>query len=200
MCETKLKRNDVMNEIENLEGEIWCEIKDFEGLYQVSNMGRVKSLKREVLGKMNSTRIIFEKLLSDRDNGKGYRVLELYKDSKRYFKKVHRLVAEAFIPNPENKPEVNHIDTDKTNNCVTNLEWVTGKENSKHIYDAGKKPMPNLNKKVYQLDEYGNIIATYDSAKEAAIAVGGSKSEQVACVARGDKKSFKGTYWKYATK
>ena len=116
-----------MNEIENLEGEIWCEIKDFEGLYQVSNMGRVKSLKREVLGKMNSTRIIFEKLLSDRDNGKGYRVLELYKDSKRYFKKVHRLVAEAFIPNPENKPEVNHIDTDKTNNCVTNLEWVTGK-------------------------------------------------------------------------
>ena len=187
-----------MNEIENLEGEIWKDIKDFEELYQVSNMGRVKSLKREVFnGKV--WYYVNTKLLKDRDNGKGYRVLELYKDSKRYFKKVHRLVAEAFIPNPENKPEVNHIDTDKTNNYDTNLEWVTGKENSKHIYDAGKKPMPNLNKKVHQLDEYGNIIATYDSAKEASIAVGGYKSEQVACVARGDRRTFKGTYWKYAT-
>ena len=178
--------------------EIWKDVIGFELLYQVSNLGRVKSLSRTVDGKLNSKRVLLERILSDRDNGRGYRVLELYKDDKRYFKKVHRLVAEAFIPNPENKPEVNHIDTDKTNNNDWNLEWVTGKENSQHIYNAGKKFIPNLNKKVAQLDSHnGTIIATFDSAKDAALAVGGTKSEQVARVARGDKKSFKGTYWKY---
>jgi hypothetical protein len=184
--------------LEDLPNEIWKDIKDFEEIYQVSNMGRVKSLERKVSHPTCEYRLVPTTILKDKDNGKGYRVLDLYKEGKRYCKKKHRLVAEAFIPNPDNKPEVNHIDTDKTNNYATNLEWVTGKENSKHIYEAGKKFMPNLNKKVHQLDEHGNIIATFNSAKEASLAIGGTKSEQVACVARGARKSFKGTYWKFA--
>lgn len=99
--------------------EIWKEVKDYEGLYSVSNTGKVYSHKRN-------------KLLSATTTGwshGGYCVVCLSKNGKQKMKYAHRLVAEAFIPNPENKPEVNHIDHDNHNNLVTNLEWVTHDEN-----------------------------------------------------------------------
>lgn len=99
--------------------EIWKDIKDYEGLYQVSNLGRVKSLyTNRILNPMKHT--------------KGYLRVRLYKNSVASNQRIHRLVAEAFIPNPENKPQVNHIDENKTNNRVDNLEWVTNKENCNH--------------------------------------------------------------------
>ena len=100
--------------------EIWKDIKGFENLYQVSNFGRVKSLPRK--GQRR------ELVLKPTPDTKGYERVKLTKDSKGYTKKVHRLVAETFIPNPKNKPTVDHIDGNKRNNNVSNLRWFTYKE------------------------------------------------------------------------
>ena len=107
--------------------EYFKNIKGFEGIYQVSNLGNIKSFKKEipVLLKLNK-------------NSNGYIQAQLYLNGKRSVPQVHRLVAEAFIPNPENKPEVNHIDTIKTNNEFSNLEWVTRQENQIHISNITK--------------------------------------------------------------
>ena len=99
--------------------EIWKDIKDYEGLYQVSNLGRVK-------------RITTGRVLKPLKHANGYIMVKLSKNSIVYTKTVHRLVAEAFIPNPEHKSEINHIDENKTNNNVSNLEWMTRKENINH--------------------------------------------------------------------
>lgn len=99
--------------------EIWKDIKEYEGLYQVSNLGRVK-------------RVTTGRILKGRKNKAGYLLVGLCKSSVSSTKTLHRLVAQAFIPNPENKPEVNHIDENKTNNMVFNLEWMTTKENINH--------------------------------------------------------------------
>ena len=105
-----------------MEEEIWKPIKDFEGYYEVSNIGRVRSLNYKRTGK--------EKILKNIEDYKGYLEVGLTKNGKRKQFKVHRLVAEAFIPNPENKPCIDHINTVKSDNRVENLRWVTYKENS----------------------------------------------------------------------
>ena len=102
--------------------EIWKDIKDYEGLYQVSNIGNVKSLARVVSHKITGHRTIPERILKPNSDGAGYLYVSLSKDGKKRNPKIHRLVAEAFIPNLENLPQVNHIDEDKSNNRVTNLE------------------------------------------------------------------------------
>jgi len=106
--------------------EIWKDIAGYEGYYQVSSFGRVKSLKR-------AKRRAKDKVLVQWDNKKGYLICNLHTPhTKKITPKVHRLVAQAFIQNPENKPEVNHIDCNTKNNRVSNLEWVTSSENQKH--------------------------------------------------------------------
>lgn len=105
--------------------EEWRDIKGFEGMYQISNLGRVKSLERLSI----QNHLLPEKILRTAHAQSGYVDVSLYKDGKRYHRKPHRLVAEAFIPNPDNLPEVDHIDTNKDNNCVDNLHWVTHSEN-----------------------------------------------------------------------
>lgn len=104
--------------------EIWKPVKDYENLYEVSNFGKIRSLKKN-------------KLKTEQLSKNGYSVINLYvgKSIKREY--LHRIVAQAFIPNLDNKPQVNHIDGNKQNNHVENLEWVTSNENLKHAYKMG---------------------------------------------------------------
>lgn len=120
--------------------EIWKDIKDYEGLYQVSNLGRIKSFPR------NGTQTNNIKILMLKLNHKYYHVT-LSKDNERIDKLVHRLVAEAFIPNPENKPQVNHKDGNKLNNNVNNLEWNTCVENVQHSISTGLRKDRGCNNK-----------------------------------------------------
>lgn len=115
--------------------EIWKDVKGYEGLYQVSNFGKVKSLERTWFSGKNSCtkKTKPEHIMKYRlAKGTGYCLLKLTKDGMEKHVYVHRLVAEAFLPNPNNLPEVNHIDGNKENNCVENLEWVTAKGNILH--------------------------------------------------------------------
>ena len=106
-------------DIHDLDGEIWKDIKGYEGLYQVSNLGRVKSFQNH--------RVFIRK---QSHNKKGYLVLVLSKNNKNIQCRVHRLVAEAFLPNPNNYPCINHKDESRTNNTVDNLEWCTVQYNN----------------------------------------------------------------------
>lgn len=109
--------------------EIWKDVQGYEGLYQVSNLGRVKSLGRVIDRLVYGNYWQEEKILKPNKTKYGYLIVELRKNKKPKSFLVHRLVAITFIPNPENKPEVDHINADKTNNSVNNLRWVTAKEN-----------------------------------------------------------------------
>ena len=150
--------------------EEWKAIKEYPD-YMASNTGKIKSLKRknEIILKPATTR-----------KGKGYYMIILCKHGGIKYFLIHRLIAECFIPNPENKPQVNHIDGNKKNNFVENLEWCTSSENIKHTYDIlHRKPnSPNINRKgilstkyikINQIDiKTGKIINTFYGSCEAA--------------------------------
>lgn len=108
-----------------LEGETWRDIPGYEGLYKVSDLGRVKKINKD-----------YQIVMKSWEAGE-YQVVRLSKNNIQEDIGIHRLVAMAFIPNPENKAQVNHIDGDKFNNTLTNLEWVTPSENMKHAYRTG---------------------------------------------------------------
>lgn len=105
--------------------EVWKPVKYYEGLYEISNYGRVKSIERVTQDKNGKNKVVHEKYITQHDNGRGYLFVSLWKDNKEKKEYVHRLVAITFIPNPEKLPQVNHIDEDKQNNYVDNLEWCT---------------------------------------------------------------------------
>lgn len=116
------------------------ELKDFPGYY-VTNEGEIYSINYNRMG-------ITKKMTPSKD-GKGYLFVSLRKDGKTYIKKVHRLVAQEFIPNPENKPQINHKNGIKTDNFIENLEWVTNSENILHAYRVlGRKPSITIKIKV----------------------------------------------------
>lgn len=117
--------------------EEWKDIKEYEGCYQISNLGRIKSLERYVKAKNNKLRKNKEKILSFFINKNGYLEATLCKNCKKRLHRVNRLVAETFIPNLENKPCVNHIDGNKLNNNANNLEWCTYSENLIHAWRNG---------------------------------------------------------------
>ena len=124
--------------------EIWKDIVGYEGLYQVSNLGNVKSCKRIVFYGNNKKQTIHEKILKPDINKLGYKRVTLCKYGKTKRMSIHRLVATAFVENPDNKPVVNHIDCNPSNNCVENLEWCTTQENNLYAIKLGRiKPQEN---------------------------------------------------------
>lgn len=138
--------------------EIWKDIKDYEGLYQVSNLGRIKSIKNNNIKYGHYKDFI----LSQTDNNSfHYMRCGLCKNGKLKYYAVHRLVAQAFIPNTNNYLEVNHKDGDKSNNCVDNLEWCTRSQNMKHAIKYGLLKPPMLNKK-YEKNPNSKPIIQYD--------------------------------------
>lgn len=123
--------------------EIWKDIKGYEGEYQISNKGRIKSIRYIV--KYDG---IVEKIMKPGNNGRGYLTTMIGRGGNTKSVKIHRLVAEAFIPNPYGLPEVNHIDGNKENNNVYNLEWVSHQDNMRHAYKT------NLMKQKSRLSRY----------------------------------------------
>lgn len=128
--------------------EEWKSITGFEGLYEVSNYGRVKSLARIVTHR-NRTQPKSERVLKNHINNNGYAAVVLCKNNKTYPKLVHRLVAQEFIPNPDNKPNVDHIDTNPSNNKIDNLRWVTQKENCLNPITRMNNSKSKMGHKVY---------------------------------------------------
>lgn len=160
--------------------EIWTAIVGFEGIYQVSNFGRVRSLSRRIKTHGASYRYTKEKLMKIHHFDTGYCYVVLSKDGRSKNVLLHRLVAMHFIPNLENKPEVNHRDGDKDNNFDWNLEWVTPSENIRHSYRIGlEKPsshqhMMNMNnlalpkvKKAVKCVETGQVFESMKCAAES---------------------------------
>ena len=160
--------------------EIWKDIKGYEGYYQISNRGRVKSLARKVKYQ-NTTRELKEKIKSTFISSNGYERVELSKDNSNKKYNIHRLVADAFIPKIENKEFVNHINGIKTDNRVENLEWCSQSENELHAYRTGlaknsekqrkavsEYAKENRVKPIIQLGIDGSFIKEWKSAVKAS--------------------------------
>lgn len=125
--------NDIVDELD----EIWKPVHLFEGKYSISSKGRVRSERRFRKGKNGSTSIVNERIRVPCDDSYGYLIVVLYDEEFQRTVPIHRLVAEHFIPNPNNLPQVNHKDGNKHNNCVGNLEWCTNLENIRHSVKIG---------------------------------------------------------------
>lgn len=140
---TKVSNNIIAENLslENLPNEIWKPIKGYEGFYEISSLGRVKSLLRKMKSKNNSYAILKERILKQ-DNVKGYLRVTLSLNNKTKRITTHRLVAKSFIENKTKKTCVNHIDGDKKNNTLSNLEWVSYSENELHSYNFLDKINP----------------------------------------------------------
>lgn len=175
--------------------EIWKPVAGFEGLYEVSNTGRVKSLKR-----LHTK----ERILSQWLNHRGYARVTLWKENRQTKHSVHRLVADAFIPNPYGKPQVNHKDENKQNNAVENLEWCTQLENhncgtinariSRSLTNNPKKSKP-----VCAFDDDGNLIHTFPSIYEACRQMGVTAASITSCIkGRNRMKHCCGYVWMFA--
>lgn len=176
---------------------LWRFINGYEGLYKINEFGQILSLKQD---KING------RLLKPRLAQNGYLTINLYNAyGKRKTYSIHRLVAETFIPNIHEKPEINHIDEIKTNNHINNLEWVTPKENCNHgtrikrvTMSIDYKVVSEKNSKsIFQLDKNNNVIRVWNSTRECMLETGFDNSNIIKCC-RNKMKTAYGFKWRYA--
>lgn len=180
--------------------EIWKDINGFEGLYKVSSLGRVKSLGN---GKSTCTNYKQERILKANIKKNGYVHIKLNKNGKRYYYSIHRLVADNFLINHENKREVNHKDGNKLNNELSNLEWVTTSENQKHAYQkclqvAIKDKDNKQSISIVQLNLDGTFVKKWDSIKQVKREIGLNSFGIIKCCKK--EKRYKTAYgykWEY---
>ena len=171
--------------------EIWKSIKDYDGLYEISNFGRVKSLHKGT------------KFMKQFKNRKGYYITQLYSNGNAKTFIVHRLVAEAFLENPFHKEQVNHINCNKQDNRVENLEWCTNDENRKHAEKNGLMKPPKGGKensksiKVNQYDLQGNLIKKWDCIMDVVRSFNLQTGSNICSCCKGRIKSAYGYIWKY---
>lgn len=172
--------------------EEWRDIVGYEGYYQVSSLGRVRSLDR-----LNSRGVpLIGNIMKSNSNNKWYKVVILNKNSNKKTFKIHRLVAKAFIHNPENKPFVNHKDENKNNNNVDNLEWVTPKENSN--YGTRNKQISEKNSKPIKVIYRDNTYEIWESATIFAKEYGnGVDKRNIVAVLKGRRKTHAGLRFEY---
>lgn len=162
--------------------EIWRPVKGYEGHYEVSNKGRIKSLASN-------------RLLSPHNNGVGYLKVELWKDKVGKKKYIHRIVADTFLPNPLNRTEVNHKDSDPANNTLENLEWVSSSENTKHaVYKGALSAWGNAAKPIEAIDIATGRVKQYATISEAEREIG---SMHITDVLKGKRHQCKGFFFRY---
>ena len=184
--------------------EVWKDIEGYEGRYQVSNLGNVKSLNYGGHG--------YAKNLVPKCNNSGRLWVELFADGKKKCALIHRLVGVAFIPNPNNYPQINHIDENPKNNQANNLEWCTGDYNIAYYLErhpiCSKKRKPirsrstgkykrRLGLKIHQMDINGNLIKEWPNSRAIATETGMSDWSISECC-RGKRKTAYGYIWRYA--
>ena len=189
--------------------EIWKWVDGYQGFYKVSNLGRVKSVDRYVYCEVSPNKLqhLFGKVLKSKIDKKGYAIVYLSKEGKQKAKKIHRLVAQAFIPNPLNLPQVNHIDGNKTNNNVSNLEWCDNSYNQKHAHETGLFPKYEDTvgwgrpaKPVAMLDfNTKEIIQTFNTLSSASKETGINPSN-IRSVCLGLRNHASGYNWKFINK
>lgn len=173
--------------------EIWASIKGYEGIYEVSSWGRVRSLDRKVTIPKNGTTYTIKqrgKILSLSNDRNGYVTVHLYKEGHAWTVNVHRLVAATFIPNPMNLEQVNHKDFDTTNNHVENLEWMSLKDNNRHAQQHGRGGAAKLKREVTVWRD-GQEVGTFQSLHAAAEHVGCTYRE-ILGVLKGRHKTARG--------
>ena len=190
--------------------EIWKPIKNFEEFYEISNLGRVKKKERTYTNNLGYIVTFPEVISNGYFDGIKYKYFTLYKDGVRKNIKIHRLVAEAFIPNPENLPQINHKDENPFNNSVENLEWCTaeyninyGERNKKSSetklskgYKWNETQRLSNQKRVRKLDKDLNILEEFDSIISAAKSVNGDPGSIGNCCNRRSKSSY-GFVWRF---
>ncbi len=179
--------------------EIWKPVVGFEGAYEVSNLGNVRSIDRIRNAAYGASAKIRGRMMAIRKNtNNDYLLVRLVKDGRTHHCLIHRLVAMAFLPNPLNLPEVNHRDEDKQNNTCTNLEWCSRKYNINYG-TARERTTKKRSFEVIQYSLIGGEIKRYTSAREAARAIGKSQAPiSKCCVGSHGYRTAYGYVWRYA--
>jgi hypothetical protein len=177
--------------------EVWKDIIGVEGCYQISNLGRVKSLERYT----ENGRHVLERILKTRVNKQGYEYVSIQKNNKRVSIKIHRTVAQAFILNPSNFLEVNHKDENKLNNCVDNLEWCDRRYNANYGTAMARAAKTRADNHILEINQYtldGKFIKRWRSPIDIERASNKKmRATNIIACCRGKYKTSYGYIWKY---